>query len=169
MNSSVDNIFLAQIEENKGILYKIARMYTDNTLDREDLLQEMMANLWNSYGSFSGKSKFSTWLYRVAINTAITYIKKQQRQSNIIYKDELPTTAADDDGGKHQSHQMEVFYQAVQQLSQVEKAIIFFYMEDLSHKEIATQMGITETNARVKLNRTKEKLKSIIQQLGYEH
>ncbi|MDF2382036.1 RNA polymerase sigma factor [Nostoc ellipsosporum NOK] len=167
MEQLTEQEFLRLIEAHKGILHKVARMYMDTPQDREDLHQEMIIQLWKSCKSFKGNSEFSSWMYRVAINTAISYFRKEKRrQDTVPYEQAAERENENYDPTK--DRQLEIFYQAVQQLNPVEKAIIFYFMEGLSHRETASQLGISEINARVKLNRTKEKLQLIIKQAGYE-
>ncbi|ASZ14925.1 RNA polymerase sigma factor [Chitinophaga pendula] len=159
--------FLQLINEHKGILHKVSRMYMHAEADREDLYQEIILQLWQSYGSFNGQSRFSTWLYRVAVNTAITYFKKDRRRPDVSFGDSLPDVKAE--GVEPiKEWQLVVFYHAVQLLNPIEKALIFYFMEGLSHKDIAANLGISEVNTRVKLNRTKEKLQQLIKKQGYE-
>lgn len=169
MGIQAEQEFLARIESNRGILIKIARLYTDTPEDREDLIQEIVARLWTSYASFEGKSSFSTWMYRVAINTAITFLRKEKRRSETIETTETFPELTTDDKAREQAVQMQFFYRAVQFLTPVEKALVFYFMEGLSHREISSHFGISENNARVKLSRTKEKLQQILKQLGYEN
>lgn len=139
----------------------------DTDADRQDLIQEMMAQLWRSFESFNGSSQFSTWMYRVALNTALTYLRNNKKHNDHLLYIETPDIA--DTSSHHQKQaQLDIFYAATHYLNAVEKALIFYFMEGLSHKEIALQLGISEVNARVKLNRTKEKLQKIIKSLGYE-
>lgn len=135
--------------------------------DREDLQQEIIAQLWKSYPNFKGDSAFSTWMYRVAINTAITYFKKDKRRSDryTYEQSEEPESELYDN---RKDRQLEIFYNAVQQLNPIEKALIFYFMEGLSHRDTGVQLGISEGNVRVKLNRTKEKLQNIIKKFDYE-
>ncbi|WP_432672655.1 RNA polymerase sigma factor [Flavobacterium sp. SM2513] len=158
--------FLTRIEKHKGILYKVSRMYMDNAVDQEDLFQEIICQLWKSYDSFRNESQFSTWMYRVAINTAIIFLKKEKRK---VDKYEIPSdNIKEDEGDSHiKESQIEHFYKAVQQLEKIDKAIIFYQLEGFSHKETGLNLGISEGNARVKLNRAKEKLKEIIKNQGY--
>ena len=168
MNNISEKEFLARVEANRGILIKVSRLYMDNREDREDLVQEIVLRLWTNYHQFEGKSSFSTWMYRVAVNTAITFLRKEKRQPVITTEaDSLPELKADDTATE-QAQQMKIFYQVVQHLNAIEKALIFYFMEGLSHREIGSLLGITENNARVKLSRTKEKLQQLIKQLGYE-
>lgn len=158
--------FLKRIENHKGILYKVSKMYMDNTDDQQDLFQEIVCQLWKSYDSFRNESQFSTWMYRVAINTAIIFLKKEKRK---VDKYEIASeNIKDDEGDSHiKENQLDHFYKAVQKLEKIDKAIIFYQLEGFSHKEIGENLGISEGNARVKLNRAKEKLKEIIKNQGY--
>lgn len=168
MSSQTETAFLKLVNEHKGILYKASRIYADSLEDREDLQQEILIQLWKSYRNFKGNSEFSTWMYRVAINTAITYLKKEkQRTSN---QTDVPShfEVQNEDYNPAKDKQLEVFYRAVQELKALEKAIIFYFMEGMSHKEIGENLGLSEVNARVKLNRTKEKIQQIIKKSGYE-
>lgn len=160
-------IFLKLLEEHRGILVKVTKIYMDDLRDRQDLEQEIVFQLWKSYEKFGGKSKFSTWMYRVALNTAITYFKKEKRrvdQSKLPDKMDVKAEEMDDTKDSQLAH----FYRAVQSLNKVEKAIILLFIEGHSHKEIAENLGLSEVNARVKLNRTKKKLQQIIKDQGYE-
>lgn len=159
--------FLQQIDTYKGILYKLSKMYMDNALDREDLFQEMIFQLWRSYPSFEGKSLFSTWMYRVALNTALVFVKRDKRKVEVTDLAEGVDTVEFTDHDQKEER-LAYFYNAVQELNEIEKALIFLYLEGQSHREIAIQLGISEGNARVRLNRTKDKLQDIIKQQGYE-
>jgi RNA polymerase sigma factor (sigma-70 family) len=158
--------FLSRIEKHKGILYKVSKMYMDNPADQEDLFQEIICQLWKANDSFKGESQFSTWMYRVAVNTAIVFLKKEKRK---VDKYEIASENIKDDEGDSdiKESQLEHFYKAVQKLEKIDKAIIFYQLEGFSHKEIGDNLGISEGNARVKLNRAKEKLKEIIKNQGY--
>lgn len=161
--------FLHLIKENKGILFKIAKIYHDDPKDRDDLLQEMTLQLWLAFDSYRGESKFSTWMYRVALNTAIVFFKRQKRRpddSLLTYDMERPDELSD---ATEKEEQLAIFYKAVQQLSKVEKALIYLYMENQPYSEIAAHLGITEVNLRVRLNRVKNKLKDIIKTMNYEY
>lgn len=158
--------FLNRIEKHKGILYKVSKMYMDNSDDQQDLFQEIVCQLWKSYDSFRNESQFSTWMYRVAVNTSIVFLKKEKRK---VDKYEIASeNIKDDEGDSHiKESQIDHFYKAVQKLEKIDKAIIFYQLEGFSHKEIGDNLGISEGNARVKLNRAKEKLKEIIKNQGY--
>lgn len=159
--------FLALMQKHKGILYKISRMYFDHLEDQEDLIQEMTFQLWKSYQNFKGSSQFSTWMYRVCLNTALTFFKKDDKKQD-KYELHENYDRIDDDNSTFKEEQLKYFYDAVQELNKVEKALIFLFLEGMNHKDIAENLGISEVNARVKLNRTKEKLQTIIKKNGYE-
>ncbi|MBV5311790.1 MAG: sigma-70 family RNA polymerase sigma factor [Prolixibacteraceae bacterium] len=154
--------FLQIITENQGIIHKVCSIYCDLDEDRRDLFQEILVQLWKSYPSFRSESKFSTWMYRVALNTAITSFKKDKRQpdkSGVSYEslqlaEELYDSRAED--------QIKMLNQAVSQLTGIEKSIILLFLEDKKYEEIAEITGITQNYVRVKMNRIKKKLKLLM-------
>ena len=154
--------FLSDFEKNQNIVHKICRMYTTNNDAHNDLFQEVTIQLWRNYGKFRGEAKFSTWMYRVALNTAISLYRKSTRRiktrdiSDFEYR--IKSVAYDDT----EELQLKALYGAIHQLSDIEKALIFLYLEDKPYKEISETLGISNGNARVKMNRTKEKLKNIL-------
>ncbi len=142
-------------------------MYFDNREDQADLAQEITCQLWLSFERFRGESKFSTWMYRVAINTAITFLRKDKKRVD-RQRLESGLDVAQDVNEVDKDSQLAHFYKAVQELNKIEKAVILLFIEGLSHKEIGENLGLSEVNARVKLNRTKQKLQEIIKRQGYE-
>lgn len=162
-----EQLFLAKIETHKGLLYKVSKMYMDQPEDQEDLFQEIIYQLWKTYDNFRNESQFSTWMYRVAINTAIVFFKKDRKKINT---QEIPSDniKADESDTHQKERQLDIFYKAVYQLEKTEKALILYHLEGYSHKAIGESMGISEVNARVKLNRIKSKLKDLIEQLNHE-
>ncbi|MHC0446623.1 RNA polymerase sigma factor [Flavobacterium sp. 3-218] len=158
--------FLNRIEIHKGILYKVSKMYMDTFDDQQDLFQEIVCQLWKSYDSFRNESQFSTWMYRVAVNTAIVFLKKEKRKVD-KYEILSENINEEESDSPIKESQLDHFYKAVQKLEKIDKAIIFYQLEGFSHKEIGENLGISEGNARVKLNRAKEKLKEIIKNQGY--
>lgn len=160
---SKETEFTQLIENNQGIVHKVCRIYTDTPEEHEDLFQEIVLQLWKSFDSFEGKSKFSTWMYRVGLNTAITLIRKKKRN--------LPTSSIDsqtyfdlkaNEVDEAQEEQLRVLYAAIKKLNDVERALVLLYLEDMSYKEISSTMGITEVNARVKMSRIRVKLKELM-------
>lgn len=169
MSKILERTFLDQIEKHKGILYKVSKMYMDNQEDQNDLYQEIILQLWKSYTRFQGQSQFSTWMYRVALNTAITYFKKAKHvvERNEAFDDKVKNLQSSEVDMVVES-QVQYLYNAIYLLNDVEKALIFLYLEGFSHQDIGRNLGISEGNARVKLNRTKSKLQVIIKDQGYE-
>jgi len=151
------------------MLFKICRIYQDDPQDRDDLLQEMTLQLWLVFDSFRGESKISSWMYRVALNTAIVFFKKQKRRPDSELLPENFDRPQDPNLGEEKEAQLALFYKALQQLDKVEKALIFLYMENQPYEEIAANLGISQVNLRVRLNRTKNKLKEIIKKMNYEY
>ena len=159
MQKDLETKFLSDFESNQNIAHKICRIYTTNQDAHNDLFQEITIQLWKNYSKFRGDSKFSTWMYRVALNTAISLYRKSSRSiktqdfSDVSFK----IKSVDYDDTKDQ--QLKALYDGIRELSDIEKALIFLYLEDKPYKEIAITLGITEVNARVKMNRAKDKLK----------
>ena len=154
--------FLRNITVNQGILHKVTRIYCDDVDDRKDLFQEILIQLWKSYGSFKEQSKFSTWMYRVAINTAITAFKRGSRRPvNSMFIREIPSIA-DDVYDYELEDNLNLLHTAIGQLTGIEKSIILLYLEEKSYEEIAEITGITQNYVRVKMNRIKKKLESLI-------
>lgn len=160
--SALEKEFLEKIENHKGVIFKISKMYMDNFDDQKDLFQEITFQVWKAYPSFEGRSAFSTWLYRIALNTAIVFLKSEKKRS-FIQNGNLDTfKIKSDDYNEEEEQKLKKMYEAINQLNAIDKALIFYYLEDFSGKEIALQLGISEGNARVKLNRAKDKLKEFI-------
>ncbi|PTT37284.1 RNA polymerase subunit sigma-70 [Chryseobacterium sp. HMWF028] len=166
--SSPEKEFLEKIEKHKGVVFKISKMYMDNKDDQNDLYQEIIYQAWKSYADFQKRSDFSTWLYRTALNTAIVFLRSEKKRSFIQNQNVDGLSARQEPYNDTDDMNMKRMYEAIHQLSPIDKALIFFFLEGFSGKEIAVQLGITEINTRVKLKRAKEKLKEIIsrQEIG---
>lgn len=147
----------------QGIVHKVCGMYCDDEEGRKDLFQEILINLWKSYPSFRGDSKFSTWMYRVSLNVAIQRLRKTNK------KKEYATQPMDFDEITYPSEEslpekeLEIMHAAIDQLSDVEKAIVMLYLEEKGNEEIAEIMGISQNYVRVKMTRIREKLKKMIE------
>lgn len=150
--------FLQLIETNKGIIYKICNTYCTNAQDREDLAQEIIYQLWRSSASFDPTYKFSTWMYRVALNVAISFYRKQKAGKNQIeLTDELPLIAEQTNSeGEENIHLLQKF---INELKELDRALMILYLDGKSYAEIAEVLGISVTNVATKTNRIKEKLK----------
>jgi len=159
---NLETKFLLDFENNQGIVHKVCKIYTTDSDAHKDLFQEITIQLWKNYSKFRGDSKFSTWMYRVALNTAISLYRKSSKRiktedySDIEYK--IQSVEYDD----NQELQLKALYAAIHQLNDIDKALIFLYLEDKPFKEISITLGISDINARVKMNRAKEKLRTIL-------
>ena len=155
--------FIQLIQEHQRIIHKVCRMYVQRPEDRDDLFQEITLQAWKSYPRFKGNARFSTWLYRVALNTAITHYRKQKRNP-ITHSDisgyEIPEAPTDPTDA-----QFQLMYKAIGELSEVDKALVLLYLEDYPYDDIAQMMGITPNHVAVKMNRIKGKLQSITSQM----
>ncbi|MCW3087805.1 MAG: polymerase sigma factor [Sediminibacterium sp.] len=149
--------FISLLNQHQKIVYKVCNLYMDRHSDREDLFQEITLQAWKAYGSFRGDAKFSTWLYRVALNTAITFFRKEKKKPAIYSTDMVPEQV--EEGYDPIEEQVKAMYAAIGGLSRIDKAIVMLYLEDYSYIEIGEMMGITANNVAVKMNRIKTKLK----------
>ena len=148
---STQATFTQLIKENEALIAKVTFLYADGEEDRKDLYQEIVSNAWHSFPRFSGKAKFSTWLYRVALNVAITSLKKRKR----ILADSLPE---DIDATNQSGNEKELLQLILMQLNDIEKSLVLLLVEGMEQKEIAEILGISSGNVRVKIHRIREKL-----------
>ncbi|MBA2745638.1 MAG: sigma-70 family RNA polymerase sigma factor [Flavisolibacter sp.] len=153
--------FTEVVKTNQGLIFKVATLYTNNLQDKEDLYQEIVFQLWKSFDSFNEQSKLSTWMYRVAMNTAIYNLKSGKKQVNTIPID-LETERFAEVLDKTEEEKIKVLYEKIQMLNLLEKGIILLYLEGKNHQEIASIIGITISNVGTKISRIKDKLKSQI-------
>lgn len=162
MKKELENKFLTDFEANQNIVHKVCRIYTTNQDAHNDLFQEITIQLWKNYSKFRGDAKFSTWMYRVALNTAISLYRKSTRsiktQDFTDYSFKIKAEEYDDT----EEVQLKALYGAIRKLNDIDKALIFLYLEDKPYKEISETLGISEVNARVKMNRAKDKLKKVL-------
>ncbi|MFN4285813.1 MAG: RNA polymerase sigma factor [Lacibacter sp.] len=157
-NKEQEQEFIALMQQHQALLYKICRVYVTHEADREDLYQEMVIQLWKSYSGFRGDSKFSTWMYRIALNTAISSLRKKSRKISISYPETIPRIAEE---GKDNSYeeQINTLYAAIAQLTELERAVVTLYLEDKSYEEMEEILGFSKGALRVKMNRIKQKLR----------
>lgn len=151
--------FIKVIKENEGLIFKVATLYTKSLQDKEDLYQEIVFQLWKSFDTFNEQSKLSTWMYRVAMNTAIFNLKNVKRQITTISIN-TETERYADLVDKSEEERLKLLYERIQTLNLLEKGIILLYLEGKNHQEIAEIIGITTSNVGTKISRIKEKLKS---------
>lgn len=146
--------FLADINANIGIAHKVCRIYFRDSADREDVMQEMMYQLWRSHKNFDGRSKFSTWMYSVCLNTALTYRRKVRSNESLSkVHSQIPASPA-----SNREEITQMLSQAISTLSEVNRAIMLLYLEDMSYDEIAEITGLTRSNVSVRIMRAKKEL-----------
>ena len=158
-SSKEDNVFLSVIEQHKGIIYKIANSYCKNTEDRKDLIQEIVFQLWRSFGRYNDQYKYSTWLYRIALNVAISFYRKDSKRTDRtsgLTADIIIVAEEKEDTGP----QLQLLQRFISELPELDRAIMILYLEEKSYREIADILGLTETNIATKISRIKNKLKN---------
>jgi RNA polymerase sigma-70 factor (ECF subfamily) len=162
VDKELEHQFVKNLEKHQNIAHKICRIYTNDQDSHNDLFQEITIQLWKAYPKFRGEAKFSTWMYRVALNTAITLYRKKKRSIKTQDFDTVDFKIKAEEYDDETEQQLKVMYSALQELNDIEKALVFLYLEDKNYRDISETLGITEVNARVKMNRVKTKLKNIL-------
>jgi RNA polymerase sigma-70 factor (ECF subfamily) len=153
--------FLDILEKNIGIIIKIARAYSKTLHDKEDLINDITLELWKSFGRFKGGSKISTWIYRIALNTSMNY-KRKREKDRLFFLDDLKqienlSWLIEQPDSSHS----EILYQCIDELNQLNKAIILLYLDGNSHDEISDITGISKTNVGTRISRIKEQIKNL--------
>jgi RNA polymerase sigma-70 factor (ECF subfamily) len=154
--------FLDILEKNIGIIIKIARAYSQTLSDKEDLINDITLELWKSFGRFRGDSKISTWIYRIALNTSMNY-KRKREKDRLLFLDDLKqienlSWLIEQPDSSHS----EILYQCIDELNQLNKAIILLYLDGNSHDEISDITGISRTNVGTRISRIKEQIKNLV-------
>ena len=143
------------------MLYKVCNIYCHTEFDRQDLFQEIVIQLWKSFPKFRGDAKSSTWLYRIALNTAISGLRRQRDHIVLTEPSKLPSGIQDIEYDAEQETQLQQLHLAIGQLTEIEKAITMLYLEDRTYDEMEEILGINQNNLRVKMNRIKDKLRKL--------
>jgi RNA polymerase sigma-70 factor, ECF subfamily len=164
MSAANDQGFVSALEAHKKILYKVAASYCDNAADRQELMQEMAIALWRSFPRFDGRSKLSTWMYRVALNVALSFVRRsRQRTRHTVALDEavleIAAVATDDDNQR-------VIAALLGRLEPLDRALVLLYLEGHDHDTIGEILGISTSNVATKINRIKERLRADVQAHG---
>ncbi|HEY4831202.1 MAG TPA: sigma-70 family RNA polymerase sigma factor [Waddliaceae bacterium] len=156
-----DQEFIKLIRENKGIIYKICNSYCANKADRDDLAQEIIYNLWKSFNNFNAGFKFSTWMYRVALNVAISFYRREKKsKDHDPILEELIVFEEQPDDKAEVEKNLRLLQEFINELKESDRAIILLYLDDRSHREISEITGFTETNVATRINRIKDKLRT---------
>ena len=154
----LEKIFTERITHSQGIIHKVCRMYCDDLEHRKDLFQEILIQLWKSYPSFRGDSKFSSWMYRVTLNVAIQDLRKVKKQKLLFFQTNQFKENSEQYDSSFEDEKLKQMHNAIANLDKVEKAIIMLYLENKNNEEISEIVGITQNYVRVKMNRIKIKL-----------
>ena len=155
--SNTKQDFLNLIDDNRNIIYKVCFIYSDSVNTHEDLFQEVVINLWSSCPRFRGDCKVQTWIYRIALNTCVSFLRKSKaRPSSLPLTNNIEVVANDFDHEK-----IRELYININNLEKIEKAIVLLHLEEKSHDEISQILGISKSNVAVKLFRIREKLKQM--------
>jgi RNA polymerase sigma factor (sigma-70 family) len=152
--------FISVIKDNQNLIYKICHSYCSNPENRKDLQQEILMQLWNSFSKFDGRVKISTWIYRIALNTAISFYRNDCKHND--KKVSLDASVISFSSLEHDSETDEnvvMLYQFIERLDEMDKALILLYLDDNKYKDIADILGISETNVATKISRIKKNLK----------
>ncbi|MDR2955432.1 MAG: sigma-70 family RNA polymerase sigma factor [Prevotella sp.] len=149
-----DKQFLEMIRQNEGVIYKVASFYADKEQPLGDLYQEVVLNLWKAFPSFRGESKYSTWIYRIALNTCVSFYRRRKNISYVDISMDIPDTVENNE-------QIQELYRLIGRLGKIERALVLLYLDDKSYKEIAEITDLSVTNVATKLSRIKDKLKKM--------
>jgi RNA polymerase sigma-70 factor (ECF subfamily) len=149
--------FLSMIEEQKRTIYKVCYMYANDQDDLNDLFQETVLNLWKSFPRYRGDSKFNTWVYRIAMNTCITFLRRSNARPQTVPMTAQVASCLEAD--EETTSQLRELYKLINQLGKLERALILLWLEERNYQEMADILGISKANVAVKLNRIREKLK----------
>ncbi|MDR3297390.1 MAG: sigma-70 family RNA polymerase sigma factor [Prevotellaceae bacterium] len=164
MNSKMDkNVreqeFMAAVEQHQRLIYKVCYVYATSKDNLNDLYQEVMVNLWKAFPRFRGECKLSTWMYRIGLNTCVSFLRKSRRMPEVVPLSVDIEALADSDASD--AAQLRELYQMISRLSQLERALILLWLEEKSYQEMAEIVGISRDNVAVRLNRIREKLKKM--------
>ncbi|WP_424989369.1 RNA polymerase sigma factor [Flagellimonas sp.] len=150
--------FIDAVNSSQGIIHKVCRLYCDNESHRKDLFQEIVLQLWKSYPSFKGDSKFSTWMYRVALNVAIQDFRNEKKHKFVSLESLEWTEQPPDITHDIKNEQLQLLEVAIGNLDKIERAIMMLHLDGVSNEEIAQIVGITQNYVRVKMTRIRKKL-----------
>lgn len=161
MNKTKETLFAQSMEQHKGIVYKIVNSYCQNQDDRQDLAQEILTTMWLAFDNYDNAYKFSTWMYRIALNVAISYYRKDsKRQDKANANEECIVQIADFSQEGERSEEVKQLYGFIAQLDKLNKAIMLLYLESEPYDSIANSLGISKTNVATRISRIKETLKN---------
>ncbi|NLN95399.1 MAG: sigma-70 family RNA polymerase sigma factor [Bacteroidales bacterium] len=152
--------FISVVKDNQNLIFKICNSYCSNYEDRKDLQQDILIQLWNSFSKFDGRVKISTWIYRIALNTAISFYRKdRKRNEKTVGIDASVISLPDSRPGFELDERISLLYKYLERLNEMDKALILLVLEDKSYRDMAEILGISETNVATKISRIKKRIK----------
>lgn len=170
LKDTQEKIFKRWFNEHKNLMFKVVRAYAAEAQNQEDMFQEILIRLWSSIPNFKGLSKETTWIYRVALNTALVWKRTEKRRgkrfrTEILDVQEIPQAENDRDKLSHDQHVLNQVYESIRQLPKIESSILLLFLDGLSYDEMADVLGISTSNVGVRLNRAKKKLAQLLKGL----
>ena len=162
-----EKIFNHWFDQYRGTIFKVVRAYGDNHHDQQELFQEICLQLWKSVPNYRGDAAVFTWVYRVAIYTALAWIKRERKQKQSLTglaKDTVLLDQADD----YRDQQLEWVYRQINQLNEIDRSLMLLWLDQLSYRTISEVLGISESNVGVKINRIKKSLTEQLKNLDHE-
>lgn len=150
--------FTQLVRRYKSLIYSVCLMFADERTDADDLVQDSLVNLWNGYDSFRGESEIKTWVYRVTLNTCISFDRKRRRAKFVAIEMADPNILGTTDSATDDAHQWKLLHDRIAKLGPFDRAIVLLWLEDMSYEDIAAIVGISVKNVSVKLVRIKQKL-----------
>lgn len=162
MGSGEEQKFISLIREHQGLIHKVCMMYQQDYDNRNDLFQEIVLQLWKSFHTYRGEAKITTWMYRIALNTAISGYRKLKRNIRTEDLQDLHFNISENYPAYEREEEFARLQTAIRQLSEIERAMVMMALEEVPYEEIADTIGITQNNVRVRMNRIREKLRKIM-------
>lgn len=161
MDAVKEKEFLEILRQHEGLIHRICRVYATDFLSKQDLFQEIVFQLWKSFERFRNESKISTWIYRIALNTALTDQRRSKTRISLNFTGLLKEDKSEENDGSIDQENINLLYSAIAKLTEIEKAIVMLYLDDKSYEDMEEVLGISQGTLRVKMNRIKEKLRQI--------
>lgn len=160
--SSEEKNFVQLVKQHQGLIHKVSLMYETDPEARNDLFQEIVLQLWKSFPSFRGEAKITTWMYRIALNTAISGLRRKKRKLPTEDIHDRHLNISENHETDHHEEDLLHLQRAIRQLSEIDRAMILMALEEVPYDEIAETMGITQNNVRVRMNRIRERLRKLM-------
>lgn len=161
MSEEQEKSFVTLVKEHQGLIHKVCILYETDREARNDLFQEIVLQLWKSFPTFRGDSKITTWMYRIALNTAVSGLRKLGRKIKTEELDDYHFNISERTEDSREE-ELQKLHWAIRQLTEIERAMIMMALDEVPYDEIAETIGITQNNVRVRMNRIREKLRNLM-------